>query len=1053
MKIKKVEIQAFRAYDKPEDGVFDFAIKGGEEIANLVSIYAPNGFGKTSFYDAVEYGMTKNIGRLIKKRAFNDNAAKSERNIGAKKKQFILRNRYSDDELDSTIKIYTNGEKTPISTKIALPKIKGSNDFPFSKTVENEYFQTVILSQEWIDAFLTEDDPSERYDKFMRFFGDVDLDEYYKKLVNLLLQNEKRIQELSTEYAGEQKKIDYSGDKKILINVNSKITDLQGLGEKIKTIDISYNKDESLLLSDTIVTRLNDYTFENSKINNHIEIINSLYSGNIDSSGVKLYFKQRERIVELVNNEQLINDRISAFKDRQKLENEVVSISKSQKKVTSSRDVFSAKVLQFEEYEKSLKKIKTKEEEFGGLQESISAFVVEISSLKDNENELNVKISTSRRKIVSLNEKLLQAPEIDIEDGVNSKGFLTIKDEGEKLEIRSEVQKSDLVLKKIELKSIENALRNIAIDIFPSEFDKLFTAYSAEIQILEEKRSKRKEKEEKLVQINWDIKNQKDYASDLAGFISKGAQIIDKNDSSACPLCEHEYESFKDLSDRVNNNSFLSEVLSNLIMKRTEVENELTEIRKKEELEKSSFKKLLNEDVAKNEKEVRILEDSAKEIDKLRQELSKRLILCEKKDSEIRTFFNNLSLEEFKTITKTQLLELDEEANLAQESLDKSVTKKDGKNETLEVLRTKLEEASVVLNSLKDDKSHLAIIEFFNENYPNSEIQKSLLLEELVSIKESLIDSLLREEEIKGLMTKLDIELASYKLEEQIGDLTTLEKEKDAIEKLSTQFELKLKTEFNIDAKEFVESSLKERLTKELHKSQEQIAENNNAEKLYKLVQELKVNVEPFLEYEKAKKKSKEIKRRWDYLKKVVKKRLELEKANVSEYLDKQIETFFYEDLINDLYRRIDPHPDYSTIKFKCDFHDDKPKLNVCLYEEGSEDPIIPNLYFSTAQLNILSLSIFLAKALNTVDKDKKPVDCIFIDDPIQSMDSINILSTIDLLRSIVVNENKQIIISTHDENFHNLLKKKMPKKLFKSKFIELETFGKVKAQDEEEVE
>lgn len=149
--------------------------------------------------------------------------------------------------------------------------------------------------------------------------------------------------------------------------------------------------------------------------------------------------------------------------------------------------------------------------------------------------------------------------------------------------------------------------------------------------------------------------------------------------------------------------------------------------------------------------------------------------------------------------------------------------------------------------------------------------------------------------------------------------------------------------------------------------------------------------------------------------------------------------------MINELYRKIDPHPDYKTVTFKCDFSDTKPKLNVCVYHEKQDELIIPNLYFSTAQLNILSLSIFLAKALNAKDDKEIPIECIFIDDPIQSMDSINILSTIDLLRSIVVNHKKQIILSTHDENFHNLLKKKMPSNLFNSKFMELETFGKVK--------
>ena len=90
-------------------------------------------------------------------------------------------------------------------------------------------------------------------------------------------------------------------------------------------------------------------------------------------------------------------------------------------------------------------------------------------------------------------------------------------------------------------------------------------------------------------------------------------------------------------------------------------------------------------------------------------------------------------------------------------------------------------------------------------------------------------------------------------------------------------------------------------------------------------------------------------------------------------------------------------------------------------------------------------MSIFLAKALNVKDDDGQNIDSIFIDDPIQSMDSINILSTIDLLRSLVVTYGKQIILSTHDENFHYLLQKKIPTEYFDSKFIELETFGKVK--------
>jgi exonuclease SbcC len=59
-------------------------------------------------------------------------------------------------------------------------------------------------------------------------------------------------------------------------------------------------------------------------------------------------------------------------------------------------------------------------------------------------------------------------------------------------------------------------------------------------------------------------------------------------------------------------------------------------------------------------------------------------------------------------------------------------------------------------------------------------------------------------------------------------------------------------------------------------------------------------------------------------------------------------------------------------------------------------------------------------------------------------MDSINVLSTIDLLRSLSLKFNRQIILSTHDRNFFELLQRKLPAQQCKSKFLELATFGKV---------
>lgn len=163
----------------------------------------------------------------------------------------------------------------------------------------------------------------------------------------------------------------------------------------------------------------------------------------------------------------------------------------------------------------------------------------------------------------------------------------------------------------------------------------------------------------------------------------------------------------------------------------------------------------------------------------------------------------------------------------------------------------------------------------------------------------------------------------------------------------------------------------------------------------------------------------------------------------IDDEIKSNINEFFYVDLINEIYNTIDPHPDFKHINFNY-VPNKKPELHITVSDKKDTTKISPALHFSSAQINVLSLSIFLAKALNTRNNDGDIVDCIFIDDPIQSMDAINILSVIDLLRNISVRFNKQLIISTHDENFHELLKKKIPCNLFRSKFLRLESFGKV---------
>jgi len=45
----------------------------------------------------------------------------------------------------------------------------------------------------------------------------------------------------------------------------------------------------------------------------------------------------------------------------------------------------------------------------------------------------------------------------------------------------------------------------------------------------------------------------------------------------------------------------------------------------------------------------------------------------------------------------------------------------------------------------------------------------------------------------------------------------------------------------------------------------------------------------------------------------------------------------------------------------------------------------------------------------------------------------------------LIMGEDKQIVISTHDEKFFNLVKSKLADRYYPTKFVELESYGKIR--------
>lgn len=157
--------------------------------------------------------------------------------------------------------------------------------------------------------------------------------------------------------------------------------------------------------------------------------------------------------------------------------------------------------------------------------------------------------------------------------------------------------------------------------------------------------------------------------------------------------------------------------------------------------------------------------------------------------------------------------------------------------------------------------------------------------------------------------------------------------------------------------------------------------------------------------------------------------------------LEEHIKKVFGGVTISQIYSKIEPHKRFTKLRYKININENgNPELYLKVLNEKNED-IMPELFFSSAQLNTVALSVFLGGALSA---SEPKVNTIFIDDPVGHFDDLNVLSFIDVLRTIVEETNWQIIISTHEESFYEIMKVKLNPQNYNSKFLVFKEEGKV---------
>ena len=287
MKFKKIEISGFRIYDDPKDATFDLTTTS-DKPAGFVSLYAPNGFGKTSFYDAVEYGITGSINRFFVGKRELDKLADCQ---NEQNELSFIRNIKSPEERETYVNITTDSvDETTIYKKF---KKHGNqiHDINFKNKPETHEFHKVILSQEWITAFLTEQDGEYRYEKFMDIPELSKINEYYTKLKQTYSVHGTKKNKLIEEITEFEKNIQNINSENLLEMVNNQI---QLLAEKFKEKSLTFlsleSTQEDLKRLKDIIAKRTISSNRESELIKLLEYLDISKIGNDSTIGIKDYF-------------------------------------------------------------------------------------------------------------------------------------------------------------------------------------------------------------------------------------------------------------------------------------------------------------------------------------------------------------------------------------------------------------------------------------------------------------------------------------------------------------------------------------------------------------------------------------------------------------------------------------------------------------------------------------------------------------------------------------------------------------------------------------------
>lgn len=1037
MKLKNVDIKAFRLFGD-EHVKFVNSHFPGKACADFVTIYAPNGFGKTSFFDAIEFCMTNNIKRLHFQN-FKENVNYDK---GLSDLSSFIHNREMPDvpiQINLGLVDYEKGTITKTVDKDQEISL-------LTHAPENKFFSRAMLAQDWFSEFLSVQKADARFSIFMEHFHDSEgLLEYHEKIKKALERQKSEVKGLTEAIRKKTSQLKNNLDDTIIKQIDEAKESLDKLNltvgwrqkiddNEIKTLDFEGRKLETIVLSEIE---------SNTK---QADALRQVVTGENDI----IALDRLQKVYEDVNQ---LRSKIEALKcvmtKIRKLKSIIAQIEKLEKakhdieeKVTNLEYLTS----HFVQYKEWLKLI---EEQNALITKSrIEQKLLDVLKTKyaSQQKELGETLQELKKQLVQVENKIKELPE----KYQRYTALLKDKDSEEK---KKQSLTADLALKqkeKAEKDEVSKKYASIQSLVTTRTVTNEIEGYEELSRVINGHNRKIDELSHALKEIEKSINKQSEYQNEVQQLLNHSREMVEALRSGVCPLCGHDYKTTEELLAKVAGNSAISDSLEILIKRKTELEDNIQQCRRDTDEAYQKLQKAVSEKLAAARK---ACEEKEQEIKRVTEELANSEKHIGELSVELKDYqeeYQDRRLEQVSQAYQTQRDELEKKIRVEDEKLttlsksaadnDQSIqrlqkTIEDSGNTIAEI--QKREEFSDYQKKLGDDtvddnapERWAEQIQVKKKDLSELEIQKASALAEQKALQEADHISLAMEPQVERELSEKTSEYndISVKYSRTITHIRNNCKVEDV--------------DISVAPKEIAErfSSVQQELKQRQEACEKKRTSLQNYISLLALALQLN-------EQRKTKQQIEDLNKS---LTKSIEDKNAIEKEinDLEKYLTQYVEGFFQVDFINKLYNQIDPHPDYKKVKFSCDFKYSHPRLNVSMFNTKGDDEIVPNLYLSTAQVNILSFCIFMAKAMFAKTDKGESLDCIFIDDPIQALDDINILSMIDLLRNVAFTMNKQVILTTHDQNFFELLQKKMPQDKFNACYLKLEERGKFERKE-----